>query len=248
MSSSSQKILTAPTGILVVESEPEWGVMLSAALAYGGFGSEIVRRGDDALEQVGKAGLEGLILDLDNANGRAREWLWNLRHATDLPIIALVSPEQVHASTDALDLGADAVLFKPFWPEELLARLRNITRRLKAGSGSPRPRPPFGANRPTAWRQLRLDPRTLTVSLLNQQVRLTPREFQTLGIFLQSDPVPVKPSELHAALFDEGARIDSNAMYVHVSKLRRKLNLLAGDRIVIRLSRKHGWSLVADLS
>ncbi len=111
-----------------------------------------------------------------------------------------------------LDTGADDYLTKPFDLDELLARVRALTRR-SAGRALPQ----------LEHNELRVDPATHRVTLAGQPVELAPREYALLRLLLENMGKVLSRNRLEQALYGWDGDVESNAIEVHIHHLRRKL-------------------------
>ncbi|MBO9513408.1 MAG: response regulator transcription factor [Variovorax sp.] len=156
---------------------------------------------------------DALLIDWQLPDGSGLEWVRLLRgRGVSTSIIMLTARDLISDRIRGLDTGADDYLVKPFSAEELVARLRALQRR-KAGSASPSIRLgaveiDLGARR--AWRG-------------DERVDITPREWQVLEALLQRSGRAVSRNELEALMLGLEGDLASNALEVHVSRLRRKL-------------------------
>jgi DNA-binding response OmpR family regulator len=190
--------------LLLVDDEPR----LAAALPVAG-----PRAAPTALELAGSVEYDGVLLDLLMPALSGYEVLRRLRHRGDwTPVLVLSAKDGEYDLADALDLGADDYLVKPYSYVVLLARLRVLIRRGRE------PRPALLTAGPVV-----LDPATRTVTNAGRPVELTPREFGVLEYLMRRDGVAVTKSELLEHVFDVGADGGPNLVEVYVSYLRRKL-------------------------
>ena len=134
-----------------------------------------------------------------------------------MPVLMLSAKDGEHDQADGLDYGADDYLTKPFSYVVLLARLRALLRRAHE------PRPTV-----LAAGDVRLDPATRQVTVADEQVALTPREFGLLEYLLRRPGRVVTKVEILDHVWDAAADVNPNAVEVYVGYLRRKL----GRRLV----------------
>ncbi len=150
------------------------------------------------------------------------------------PVLMLTAKDGEHDIADALDLGADDYLTKPFSFVVLLARLRALLRR-----GVP--------ERPAQLRagDLVLDPAAHRVCRGDTDVRLTAREFSVLEYLMRRADEVVTKDELLTHVWDEHLDLDPNIVEVYVGYLRRKLDAPFGRRS-IETVRGAGYRLHAE--
>jgi two-component system OmpR family response regulator len=199
--------------LLLVDDEPRLAVALARGLVADGFTVDVAPDGAPALELAGSVEYDGVLLDLMMPAVSGYEVLRRLRHRGDwTPVLVLSAKDGEYDLADALDLGADDYLVKPYSYVVLLARLRVLVRRGRE------PRPALLTAGPVV-----LDPATRTVTNAGRPVELTPREFGVLEYLMRRDGVAVTKSELLEHVFDVGADGGPNLVEVYVSYLRRKL-------------------------
>jgi DNA-binding response OmpR family regulator len=142
----------------------------------------------------------------------------------------MTARDHVSARIAGLDLGADDYLTKPFDPDELAARMRALTRRL-AGR----------AETTIRYGELEMDPAARTVRLAGEPVELSAREFSVLLALIEARPHVLSRTQIEAKLYNWDSALESNAIEVHVHRLRRKL----GDALV-RTVRGVGYYVPAE--
>jgi two-component system KDP operon response regulator KdpE len=125
------------TRVLVVDDEPQILRALRINLAARAYDVVTAADGHAALAAAAKAVPDIVVLDLGLPDMDGVEVIRGLRGWTAVPIIILSGRSQSAAKVDALDAGADDYVTKPFNIDELLARLRAVTRRVPAGDDTP---------------------------------------------------------------------------------------------------------------
>jgi two-component system OmpR family response regulator/two-component system response regulator QseB len=146
------------------------------------------------------------------------------------PVLIMTARDQVSSRIEGLDLGADDYLAKPFDPDELAARMRALRRR-SAGRAQAKLR----------YGELEIDPAAHTVLRAGEPVELSAREFSVLLTLLEVRPRVLSRPQIEAKLYNWDDALDSNAIEVHVHRLRRKL----GDGVV-RTVRGVGYYVPAE--
>jgi two-component system KDP operon response regulator KdpE len=201
--------------VLVVDDEPQIGRMLKTVLSAHGHTVLVVDDGALAIEQAAHWLPEVIILDLGlpQLDGlevirRVREWSW-------VPIIMLTVRDAEQDKVVALNLGADDYLTKPFGMDELLARLRVALRNAAWRAQSNEPVLNFGA--------LQIDRARRLVTLGDQEVKLTPTEYQLLLLLAGSAGKVVTHQHLLTTIWGPRAAQDVPTLRVFVTQLRKKI-------------------------
>lgn len=171
---------------------------------------------------------DGLLVDWQLPDGSGLDWLRARRAGGDAtPALMMTARDLLRHRLEGLDGGADDYLVKPFAPEELVARLRAVSRRF-AGSA-------------TEWHRfgevgINLNAKRLRVK--DHEIELTGREWAVLEALVLRAGRIVPKATLDRLVFGSDAEVSSNALEVHVSALRRKI-----DRRLIETVRGLGYRL-----
>lgn len=214
--------------ILLVEDDMLLGDALQAGLREAGYAVEWLRDGVAAEAALAAEPFGAVVLDLGLPRLSGLDLLRRLRERGDrTPVVVLTARDAVDDRVRGLDLGADDYVVKPVALAELGARVRAVTRR---AGGVASGRLEVGP--------LALDPGARTVSYRGEPVELQPREFALLhALALRAGQVLTR-SQLESQLYEWNEALDSNAIEVHVHRLRRKLS-----HDVIRTIRGVGYML-----
>ncbi len=220
--------------VLVVEDDPGITEGLRAGLKRHGCAADFVATLARADAALAVETYDIVLLDLGLPDGDGLALLRRLRAGGDgaqLPVLVMTARDEVASRIGGLDLGADDYLTKPFDVDELAARMRALRRR---SVGRSEPRLQLGA--------VEIDPAARAVRRDGQAVELTAREFDVLRALAEVRPRVLSRAQIEAALYAfDAAAPDSNAVEVHVHRLRRKL----GEG-VIRTMRGVGYFVPAD--
>ena len=154
------------------------------------------------------------LVDWQLPDGSGLDWLRGRRARGDAtPALMLTARDRLAERVTGLDAGADDYLVKPFEPEELAARLRAVSRRSGAGAATGR----------VALGDVQVDLHARTATLHGSRVELTAREWTVLEALVLRAGRLVDKSELEKVVLGFDSEVQSNAIEVHVSALRRKL-------------------------
>ncbi len=199
--------------ILLIEDEPVLGEAVATHLKRSGHAVDWVQRLDDAEAALRGVDYGLILLDLHLPDGRGLDLLRALRKADDKrPVIILTARDQIRDRIEGLNAGADDYLVKPFDLGELTARILAVQRRSVAQAS-----PTLRAGR------LVIDQAARKVWAGGSEVELTAREWALLECLAQRAGATLSKAQLEEALYAFGAEIESNAVEVYVSRLRKKL-------------------------
>jgi DNA-binding response OmpR family regulator len=199
--------------VLLVEDDRRIASDVARALETSGYVVETVGDGEEAWFRGDTEDYGAVILDLGlpRMDGVAvlKRWRANGRH---MPVLILTARGSWAERVDGIDAGADDYLTKPFRIEELLARLRAITRRSTGHASSML----------TAG-ELALDERQMRVSLRGVPVPLSQLEYRLIAYLLRHRGRVVSQHELDENVYGPAQEHDSNALEVLVRRVRKKL-------------------------
>lgn len=199
--------------ILLVEDDLRIARDLSAHLERAGYIVQHERDGEEGWYAGDSEEFAAAILDLGlpSMDGMTVLKRWR-RDGRTFPVLILTARGNWEERVEGIDAGADDYLAKPFQVAEVLARLRAIMRR-SAGQASPI----------LSAGELKLDPRSKTVTLAGLPVDLTPLEYRCLLNLLQNRERHVTQLELTEQLYSQDYERESNSVEVLIGRLRRKL-------------------------
>ncbi|MEX0758469.1 MAG: response regulator transcription factor, partial [Tistlia sp.] len=196
-----------------IEDEPRLAEAVREQVAAAGHAVDVAGRLDDAEAALRAVDYELVLLDLHLPDGLGLELLRGLRRTGDRrPVIILTARDQVSDRIAGLNAGADDYLVKPFDLEELSARVAAVARRY---AGNPNPLLSLGP--------LEIDRAERRVRLGGREIVLTRSEWAILELLVRRPGVVVAKDRIEEALYAFGAEVESNAVEVHVSRLRKKL-------------------------
>ena len=199
--------------LLLIDDDSELCDLLSRWLSQEGFQVSACHDAHSARALLTQTSPDAVILDVMLPDGSGLELLRRWRRAqAGAPVLVITARSALQDRLGGLDAGADDYLVKPFDIPELLARLRAVLRRTAAQSGE---QWQFGAL--SVW------PRKCLAQLGGQPLELTPREFQLLLALAQGGGDVVPKRTLAQRLEPLGDPMDTAALQVHISNLRRKI-------------------------
>jgi len=213
------------TRVLVVDDEPQILRALGITLKARAYDVVVAVNGRQALGIAAQSSPDIVVLDLGLPDLDGLDVIRGLRGWSKVPIIVLSGRSQGVSKVDALDAGADDYVTKPFNVDELLARLRAVTRR--APNGSDEVQATFGDVK------VELPARRATSSTSSNQgsteVRLTPTEWQLLEVLIRNPGRLVTQREMLRSLDRADFGDQSHYLRQFMNQLRRKLE---PDRLV----------------
>ncbi|MCW2498045.1 response regulator transcription factor [Jatrophihabitans sp.] len=201
--------------LLIVEDEARLASALQRGLANEGFTVEVAHTGPDGLHAAQEGDFDALILDIMLPGMSGYRIIETLRADENwVPILMLTAKDGEYDEADALDLGADDYLTKPFSFVVLLARIRALLRR----GVTPRPAR-------LQVDDLVLDPAAHTVRRGETPIELTPREFSLLEFLMRRAGDAVSKGDILHHVWDANYDGDANVVEVYVGYLRRKIDV-----------------------
>jgi two-component system KDP operon response regulator KdpE len=202
----------APLRILAVDDEPPIRKLLRMGLSTQGYDVMEASNGKTALEMLSQKP-DLIILDLGLPDIQGLELLRKIRERNEeIPIVVLSSRGDEAGKVQALDLGADDYVTKPFGMDELLARMRAALRHKLQVHGE---RPVFRVG------DLSVDLVRRIVKVQDHEVKLSPKEYDLLRMLVQHAGKVLTHKFLLGELWDE--LVDAQYLRVYVRQLRQKI-------------------------
>jgi len=201
--------------ILVVEDEPGIVRALKANLGAHGFQVETAGSGAQAMESYARRRPDLIVLDLGLPDLDGTAIIARVRKETQTPIIVLSVRDAEREKVQALTLGADDYLTKPFGPDELLARVRVALRHSA--------RPQSGTDAIIKSGDLELDVERRQVRLAGAEVRLTPTEFDLLKALMRHTDKIMTDRMLLQEVWGADYGDEAHYLHVYVARLRKKI-------------------------
>ena len=200
--------------VLVVEDERKLGELLRRGLGEEGYATDLAARGEEALWMAQAVPYDAIVLDVMLPGADGFEICRRMRSGgVWAPVLMLTARDAVDDRVSGLDAGADDYLTKPFAFEELLARLRALTRR------APVERPPV-----LQVGDLRLDPAAHRAWRADEELDLSAKEFALLELFMRRPGVTLSRTQLLDGAWDFAFESRSNVVDVYVRYLREKID------------------------
>ncbi|MBC7930803.1 MAG: response regulator transcription factor [Rubrivivax sp.] len=203
--------------ILVVDDEPQITRVLRTSLVTHGYDVRTAADGISALETFGDWSPDLVVTDLAMPNMSGLELCRGLRAVSQAPIIVLSAKGDEKAKVEALDVGADDYVTKPFGIDELLARMRAALRRAALTPAAEAAQTVLEAG------DFRVDLEKRSVGVGGRDVHLTPKEFDLLVFFLRNAGKVLTHRTLLAAVWGGNYTEQSEYLRVFVGNLRKKI-------------------------
>jgi two-component system response regulator TctD len=199
--------------ILLVEDNEDLGEAIEKRLRNAGHSVEWVRDGNDVVPTAEGDDFDAVALDLMLPNRDGIGLIAELRKRKfNAPILVITARSEIDDKVSLLDLGADDYLVKPFDLRELEARLRALIRRTGGQTTST-----------LAVGNLEMDLAGLNASVEGRSLELGRREFRLLEILVTNVGKVVPKERLMNQLFNFDEAVSVNALELHISRLRKKL-------------------------
>lgn len=223
--------------VLLVDDDVDLCNSLKRLLKMDGFSVRAVHDGDSGVRHALDGQYELVIVDVMLPGGDGRKVLRRIRLTSQVPIIMLTARGDEADRIAGLDGGADDYLPKPFNPRELVARMRAVIRRKN------------GAAVPETLRigNLQIDCVKRKVIRNGTEVALTGAEFEILLLFVRSAGKVLSRDEIAEAALGRSIGLFDRSIDNHISNLRKKLGICAGETERIRNVRGTGYVCTREL-
>ena len=218
--------------ILVVEDSKDMNLLIVKTLKKAGYSVDGCFDGEEAKLQLLGAEYDAILLDIMMPKLNGYELLEYLRDKEGgTPVLFLTAKDTIADRVKGLDLGADDYLVKPFDFDELLARIRVMTRK-RSGNRS----------NIFTFSDLTVDTQKRTVTRGGEEISLIPKEFTILEHLIRNQGVVLSREQLENRIWNYECSGSSNNIDVYMSRLRKKID---GDHKVklIHTIRGVGWVL-----
>lgn len=218
--------------LLLAEDEKALSKALVTILERNNYSVDAVDDGQTALDYLEADNYDGVILDIMMPKVDGITVLKTIRsNGNRIPVLMLTAKAEVDDKVLGLDSGANDYLTKPFHTQELLARIRAMTRTQTAQTDS---RLQMG--------NVTLDCATFELSTPAGSFRLANKEFQVLELLMRNPHSLIASERLLEKIWGYDSEAEINVVWVYISYLRKKLSALHAN-IQIKVTRNAGYSL-----
>ncbi len=221
--------------ILVVEDEKDLNRIITKTLTKSGYTVDSCLDGNEVEHYLAGAEYDAILMDVMLPGKDGFTIVGQMRdRGVDTPVLFLTARDSVADRVTGLDLGGDDYLVKPFDFEELLARIRAMTRK-------------HAGNRSNVFTlaDLTVDTRRQRVERGGREIKLLPKEFAILEHLIRNKGAVISREQLEDRIWNYEYSGSSNNVDVYMSKLRKKLDE-GYDVKLIHTVRGAGWVLRED--
>jgi two-component system KDP operon response regulator KdpE len=201
--------------ILLVDDEPAIQRAVGLLLRASGYEVEIAGTGAEAVGIAAHRSPDLVVLDLGLPDLEGTEVCRRIRATSAVPIVVLSARGAEADKVNALDLGADDYVTKPFGPEELLARIRVALRRVSSEEREETGRLRAG--------ELTIDYDRRRVLIGDEEIRLTPKEFELLSLLAHNHDRVLTHRAILKAIWGPNAVEQPEHLWTLVAQLRKKI-------------------------
>jgi DNA-binding response OmpR family regulator len=226
---------TSSVRVLVVEDSPEFRGVLVPLLRTEGFQVEEAADGETAVAVARSAEPSVVVLDLNLPKLDGVEVCRQIRTFSDAYVIMLTAKGDEVDKLIGLSVGADDYMTKPFSPRELVARIRAMLRRPRAGAP--------GATTVREFGDLRVDSLAREVFRGTEKIELTRIEFDLLDVLSSNPRMAFSRAKLLERVWGPDWFGDDHVVDVHVSNLRKKIGDDPGSPQYVRTVRGVGYRM-----
>lgn len=202
--------------ILIVDDDPSIRRLLAMTLAFAGFMTETAATAKEGLRKGSDEYFHLILLDLGLPDMSGIQFLERYRVDEQTPVIVVSA---IHDNSDkiaALNVGADDYVTKPFNTDELIARINANLRRVPPTQESPSI---------LLAGAMRMDIANRIVSIEDELIKLTPKEFKLLRVFMENQGKALTHAWLLKAVWGVGYQHETHYLRVFINQLRQKIEI-----------------------
>jgi two-component system KDP operon response regulator KdpE len=216
--------MSSKTKVLVVDDEPAILRFLKPALEANDYDLTSVGTVAEATKRIASEAPDIVVLDLGLPDGDGKDVIRKVREWSDVPIIVLSARDRESEKIEALDLGADDFVNKPFGVGELLARMRAALRhRMQRRDETP----------VVSIGELEIDSVRHRVSRAGREIKLTPKEFELLSFLARHVGKVLTHRQILTAVWGPAHTEDTQYLRVYVGHLRQKIEAKPDDPQIV---------------
>lgn len=210
--------------ILIVDDEADIRNLIKKYAEFEGYYVDEASNGLEAIDKVRSFSYDIIILDvmMDGLNGF--ETCRAIRKEFDTPIIMLTAKTQNQDKYQGFDLGVDDYVTKPFSPKELMYRIQAVLKRSLNESTLTQYK----------WQQLCINKQAHTVTINDEPVELTPKEYELLLLFVENRGIVLQREQILNHVWGYDFDGDDRTLDTHIKRLRRKLKQYSSWIVTVR--------------
>jgi two-component system response regulator CpxR len=224
-----------PSPLLLIDDDRSLASLIAEYCAAGGFSITSALNGEEGIRLARQQYFQLIILDVMMPGIDGFEVLKRLRSSSNIPVLMLTTRGAAMDRVQGLEDGADDYLAKPFQPEELIARIKSILRRVS----------PKDVASKLSIADLTVDETERSVEVSNERIELTGAEFTLLKLLMTNPGDPLPRQELIPRLFGRDPSTFDRSIDNLVNNLRKKLGPHPDGSERIRSVRNIGYCYVA---
>ena len=226
--------MTGKPRALVVDDEPAILRFLKPALEANDYAVTSAGTLAEALKRIAGDTPDVVVLDLGLPDGDGKELIQQVRQWSNVPIVVLSARDREAEKIEALDLGADDFVNKPFGVGELMARLRTALRHRRQGDGE---------STVVTVGDVEIDSVRRRVMRAGTEIKLTPREFELLACLAKYPGRVMTHRQLLTAVWGPAQAAETQYLRVYIGHLRQKLEQNPDDPKIILTELGIGYRL-----
>lgn len=200
--------------VLIVEDDEDTAEVINTLLSAAGYTTSVADSGEQALQHMAVTLPDLVVLDINLPDINGLDVLRTVRANSYIPMMVVSGFGKERDRVVALEAGADDYIAKPFSPEELIARVKALLRRVE---WTPK------LETKLVVRRLELDLPRRQASIRGKRLHLTPIEYSILALLMRRAGKVVTHEDLMQAVWGDNVRGDYSVLRVNVSRLRQKL-------------------------
>jgi len=200
--------------ILIVDDDPSIRRLLAMTLAFSGFMTESASTAKEGLKKGADEHFDLILLDLGLPDMSGVQFLERYRQDEETPVIVVSAIHDEADKIAALNAGADDYVTKPFNTDELIARIKANLRRIP---------PAQERSSILIVGEMRMDIANRIVSIEDELIKLTPKEFKLLRVFMENQGKALTHAWLLKAIWGIGYQHETHYLRVFINQLRQKI-------------------------
>ncbi len=197
--------------ILIVDDEPLIREVIKEYCALENYCVLEAENGIEALDKVKNNDIDIIVLDIMMPKLDGFSTLKEIKQIKNIPVILLSARKEEFDKLMGFDLGSDDYMTKPFSPKELIARIKAVLKRTNKVVDE------------YVYKTLRIDFKGHTVYIGNDEVKLTPKEFELLSYFVKNENIALSREQLLSKIWGYDFFGDDRTIDTHIKMLRNNL-------------------------